>query len=170
MLRRFSSIISGKQCLKSLVFPELAQKRLLKIAKSTFGYYLGRRGRRKYPFHRRPHIKNTQSMNLKAPYFWSYMTAKSQGFFLPEENYITGDWTGKFFVSKRQVYTLQHANSDAKVRVKSFPSIFEFDKPSRWNIGKEMNTMAKPRMDLIDEQMLTKKQRLDYIKSGLLPK
>ncbi|KEG13041.1 hypothetical protein DQ04_01251140 [Trypanosoma grayi] len=146
------------------------QKRFLKIAKSAFGFYLARRGQRKYPLHRRPHIKNTHSMNLSAPYFWSFMTAKSQTLFLPEENYITGDWTGKFFVSKRQVYTLQHATSGAKVRVKSFPSVFEFNSPSRWNIGKEMNTLTKPRMDLIDEQMLTKKQRLDYVKAGLLPK
>nr|6HIV_CS Chain CS, uS19m [Trypanosoma brucei brucei]6HIW_CS Chain CS, uS19m [Trypanosoma brucei brucei]6HIZ_CS Chain CS, uS19m [Trypanosoma brucei brucei]6SG9_CS Chain CS, uS19m [Trypanosoma brucei brucei]6SGB_CS Chain CS, uS19m [Trypanosoma brucei brucei]7PUA_CS Chain CS, uS19m [Trypanosoma brucei brucei]7PUB_CS Chain CS, uS19m [Trypanosoma brucei brucei] len=146
------------------------QKRFLKIAKSAFGFYLARRGQRKYPFLRRPHIKNTHSMNPSAPYFWSFMTAKSQMAFLPEENYITGDWTGKFFVSKRQVYTLQHATSGAKVRVKSFPSIFEFNSPSRWNIGKEMNTLTKPRMDLIDEQMLTKKQRLDYVRAGLLPK
>ncbi|CAJ1031567.1 hypothetical protein Q4I30_005871 [Leishmania utingensis] len=146
------------------------QKRFLKIVKSTFGYYLARRGQRKFPFHRRPHIKNTQAMNLNAPYFWSYMTAKSQSFFLPADNYITGNWTGKFFVSKRQVYTLQHATGGGKVRVKSFPSVFELNSPSRWNVGKEMNTLTKPRMDLIDDQMLTKKQRLDYVKAGFLPK
>ncbi|KAF8295207.1 putative Mitochondrial SSU ribosomal protein [Trypanosoma cruzi] len=146
------------------------QKRFLKMAKSAFGFYLARRGQRKFPFLRRPHIKNTHAMNLSAPYFWSFMTAKSQTYFLPEENYITGDWTGKFFVSKLQVYTLQHATSGSRVRVKSFPSVFELSSPSRWNIGKELNTLTKPRMDLIDEQMLTKKQRLDYVKAGLLPK
>lgn len=148
----------------------VTQVRNLKIAKSVFGFYLGRQGQRKYPFHRRPHFKGLYSANLNAPYFWSFATAKSQCFFLPEDNYITGDWTGKFFVSRRQVYTLQHATSGAKCRMKRFPSTFEFNNPSRWNIGKELMTLSKPRMDLIDEQMLTKKQRLDYVKAGLLPK
>lgn len=146
------------------------QRRFLKMAKSVFGFYLGRGGQRKYPLHRRPHSKGTGSMNTSAPYFWSYYTAKSQLFFLPEDNYITGDWTGKFFVSRKQVYTLQHATSGATCRMKRFPAVHEFSNPSRWNIGKELMTLSKPRMDLIDEQMLNKKQRLDYVKAGLLPK
>ncbi|KPI88709.1 hypothetical protein ABL78_2169 [Leptomonas seymouri] len=171
MLRRCASAATPTSHICSpFTFASATQKRFLKIAKSAFGFYLARRGQRKYPFHRRPHIKNTYAMNMNAPYFWSFMTAKSQSFFLPEENYITGDWTGKFFVSKRQVYTLQHATSGGKVRVKSFPSVFELNNPSRWNIGKEICTLTKPRMDLIDDQMLTKKQRLDYVKAGLLPK
>lgn len=145
-------------------------RRHLKMAKSIFGFYLGRQGRRAYPFHRRPHMKNTASMNLSVPHFWSYATTKCQANFLPEENYITGDWTGKLFVSSRQVYTLQHSTSGAKCRMKRFPSVHEFNNPSRWNIGKELYSLSKPRMDLIDEQMLTKKQRLDYVKAGLLPK
>jgi hypothetical protein len=140
------------------------------MAKSIFGFYLGRQGQRKYPFHRRPHSKNSAAMILNAPHYWSYATTKCQANFLPEENYITGDWTGKLFVSSRQVYTLQHATAGAKCRMKRFPSVFEFNNPSRWNIGKELYSLSKPRMDLIDEQMLTKKQRLDYVKSGLLPK
>ncbi|CAD2218231.1 hypothetical protein AGDE_03436 [Angomonas deanei] len=174
MLRRVSFTPLGGASASSLTsvssVAACTQKRFLKIAKSAFGFYLARRGQRRYPFLRRPHTKNTHAMNLKAPYYWSFMTAKSPSFFLPMENYITGDWTGKYFVSKRQVYTLQHATSGAKVRVKSFPSVFEFNSPSRWNIGKEMNTLTKPRMDLIDDQMLTKKQRMDYVKAGLLPK
>jgi hypothetical protein len=145
-------------------------RRTLKIAKSVFGYYLGRQGQRKFPFHRRPHFKGTFVMNLNAPHYWSFATTKCQAHFLPEENYITGDWTGKFFVSSRQVYTLQHATAGVKCRMKRFPSVFEFNNPSRWNIGKELQTLSKPRMDLIDEQMLTKKQRLDYVKAGMLPK
>jgi hypothetical protein len=140
------------------------------MAKSVFGFYLGRQGQRKYPFHRRPHRKGTHAANLTGPYFWKYCTAKTAGAFLPEENYITGDWTGKFFVSRQQVYTLQHATSGATVSIKRFPSIHTFKNPSRWNIGKELYTLSKPRMELIDEQMLTKKQRLDYVKAGLLPK
>ncbi|KAK7199996.1 hypothetical protein NESM_000048800 [Novymonas esmeraldas] len=172
MLRRCASAVApaAPSCCAAAAAAAGLQKRFLKIAKSTFGFYLARKGQRKFPFHRRPHTKNTHAMNLNAPYYWSFMTAKSQSFFLPEENYITGDWTGKFFVSKRQVYTLQHATSGGKVRVKSFPSVFEMNSPSRWNVGKEMNTLTKPRMDLIDDQMLTKKQRLDYVKAGFLPK
>lgn len=148
----------------------VSARRHLKIAKSVFGFYLGRQGQRKYPFHRRPFFKGTWAMNLNAPHYWSFSTTKSQANFLPEENYITGEWTGKFFSSSRQVYTLQHATSGAKCRMRRFPSTHEFNNPSRWNIGKELYTMSKPRMDLIDEQMLTKKQRLDYVKAGLLPK
>lgn len=156
--------------LASSMNPLQTSRRFLKIAKSSFGFYLGRGGQRKYPAFRRPHLKGTHAMNLNAPYFWSFMTSKSQCFYLPAENYITGDWTGKFFVSRAQVYTLQHATSGATCRVKRFPSTFEFNNPSRWNIGKELRTLSKPRMDLIDEQMLTKKQRLDYVKAGMLPK
>ena len=140
------------------------------MAKSPFGFYYGRFGQRKFPFHRRPFVKHTGCANLHAPYWWSYFGPKSQLLFLPEENYITGDWTGKYYLSKKQVYTLQHAVGGAKCTIKRFPMLFEFNNPSRWNIGKALGTLAKPRMDLIDEQMLTKKQRLDYVKAGLLPK
>jgi hypothetical protein len=145
-------------------------RRHLKMAKSPFGYYYGRIGQRKFPFHRRPFVKHTGCANLHAPYWWSYYGPKSQLFFLPEENYITGDWTGKYYLSKRQVYTLQHSTSGARCTVKRFPGLFDFNNPSRWNVGKALGTLVKPRMDLIDEQMLTKKQRLDYVKAGLLPK
>lgn len=147
------------------------QTRELKQARTPFGYYRHRHSRQQFPPWRRPYKNGAESTITSAPhYFFSGMT-KTQSAFLPKENYVTGDWTGLFYADRKQVYTLQHATSGGSCRIRRFPSVFDFSSnPSRWLIGKPLRSFVRGRMTIFDDQMLTKKQRLDYIKGGLLPK
>eukprot|EP00758_Cryptobia_borreli_P010043 Tbor_TRINITY_DN5529_c1_g2::TRINITY_DN5529_c1_g2_i1::g.12923::m.12923 len=147
------------------------QKRYLKQARTPFGFYRARYSRMQYPPWRRPYSNGRLSLPISCPHYFFQNNSKTQLAFLPRVNYITGDWNGLFSVDRQQIYTLQHAISGAKCRVRRFPSMFSFENaPSRWLIGKTLATHARPRMTMYDEQMLTKKQRLDYVKAGLLPK
>ena len=148
---------------------QLGQVRRLKIARTGFGFYYARHGRKRYPPWRQPYNHMRNSGQCFAPYFWTYHTTKTPQEFLPQQNYITGDWTGTLHSHNSQVYTLQHAVSGAMVRMRRFPSTTNLV-PSRWMIGKPLRTLTHPHMHLIDEGILTKKMKLEYIKKGLLPK
>ena len=147
------------------------QKRHLRSAKSPFGYYIARRGARKYPAWRKPFIMNGHAADLTdATNQWFYFQQKSQAFFLPQWNYITGDWSGLFYLHKRQVYTLQHATSGSRVRIRRFPGMYEFQNPSRWLIGKTLQVQAPGKMAIVDDAILSKRLKLEMIKKVLLPK
>lgn len=150
---------------------ELGQRRFLKQARTPFGFYHQKHSRMQYPPWRRPWKNGASSWRLTAPYLHFEGSSGSQSTLLPKENYITGDWTGLFSVDRYQVYTLQHATSGATCRVRRFPTTFDFTSiPSRWLIGKPLRNHARGKTILIDENMLTKKQRADHIKAGFLPK
>ena len=155
----------------ALVATSSDQQRGLKQARTPFGYYRHKHSRQQFPTWRRPFKAGGESTITSAPhYFFTGMT-KTQGAFLPKDNYVTGDWTGLMQVPRQQVYTLQHATSGAACYIRRFPSEFNFGaNPSRWLIGKPLRSFVRGRMTIFDDQMLTKKQRLDYIKGGLLPK
>lgn len=145
-------------------------KRHLPVAKSAFGYYLWRHGRRHFPLHRRPQNQPRWAMAMHIPYYWTFGITKNPRDMLSQENYVTGDWTGLFHIPKTQMYTLRHATCGMPIRVRRFPTYFSFKSPSRWMIGKPLRNWVIPKTDLIDEAALTKKQRMRLVKEGKLPK
>jgi hypothetical protein len=145
-------------------------RRALTIGKTTFSRKLHRRGQRTFPHWRHPSQHQRHATNITAPYHWHYFGPKHHDKLLPKENYVTGDWTGLYYMNRIQVYTLQHTTATAKVRIRRFPTFFDFKQQSRWMIGKALRTWVEPKAHIIDEASLTKKQRMVLIKKGLLDK
>lgn len=157
--------------LPPIVASAFTSQRFLRVAKSPHGYYISRRGRfaQHWPRYRRPHHTNPQSALMTPPWHWRRFAPVDPNAFLPKHNYVTGPWIGQFFMHLHQVYTLQHCNAGVPIRVKRFPTAFEFKQHSRWMIGKAMRTWVEPRAHIFDEAALTKKARLDLVKKGLMP-
>eukprot|EP00744_Colponema_vietnamica_P020673 GILI01029415.1.p1 GENE.GILI01029415.1~~GILI01029415.1.p1 ORF type:complete len:179 (+),score=3.05 GILI01029415.1:38-574(+) len=150
---------------------ESTQRRFLKQARTPFGFYHQKNSKMHYPPWRRPWKSGSNAHTFVAPYHFFNHGSGTQSALLPQANYITGDWTGLTTVNRFQVYTLQHATSGASCKIRRFPSTYEFSSlPSRWLIGKALRTHSRGKIHHVDENMLTKKQRADYIKAGFLPK
>lgn len=145
------------------------QRRTLIFAKSTFGYKIRRRGQMKFPFYRRPFQSHEKASDTHAPFWWVHYGPKSACEFLPKHNYVCGDYVGAYYLHNHHVYTLQHATSGVPIRMRRFPGFYEFTHPSRWLIGRSLRTLSRTRQHIIDEAVITKKQRLLYVKKGYIP-
>ena len=145
--------------------------RFLRVAQSPHGYYIRRRGQfmqNMNPF-RRPFYSNPHATKFIAPFFWHSFSPSNPNAFLPKANYVTGPWTGLYAIPRDQVYTLQHCTANVPLRVRRFPTFFEYTSHSRWMIGKGVRSWVEPRAHIFDEAALTKRARLGLVKKGLLP-
>ena len=145
-------------------------QRFLRVAKSPIGYHIRRRGQfaNHWPRYRKPHNVNPGSAVIVPIMHWRRFGPYDPNQFLPASNYVTGPWVGLTYSHLHQVYTLQHCNAGVPLRVRRFPTIFEFKSHSRWMIGKALRTWVEPRAHIFDEAALTKKARLDLVKKGLV--
>ena len=147
----------------------MEQRRFLRFAKSEFGFKIRRWGTRKYPVWWRPTAMSTRPLNsLIAPIYWQYNMPKNPVSYLPKENYTINHQTGAFAVSKKQVYTLQHATAGVPIRVKRFPTTYTFQRQTRWAIGAKLQSWVLPRAQVVDEVAISKRQRLVYVKLGII--
>jgi hypothetical protein len=147
------------------------QRRFLKFAKSNHGYHIKRAGYRKFPSWRRPIALSTRhASKISAPFHWKYWKASDSANFLPRENYVTDFMTGTVGVPRGSYATLQHLTSGVPITVMRFPTFYTFNKPSRWIIGSRLQQWVLPRALIVDEVAISKRQKLVYIKKGLLPK
>ncbi len=146
-------------------------QRFLRVAKSTMGYHIRRRGQfaSHWPLFRKPHNQHPSSAAVVPIFHWKRYGPRDPNEFLPKHNYVHGNWVGLTYSNLHQVYTLQHCNAGVPLRVRRFPTIFEFKSHSRWMIGKALRTWVEPKAHIFDEAALTKKARLDLVKKGLLP-
>lgn len=146
-------------------------QRFLRVAHSQFGYYYRRRGQssQHWPRYRKPYTSNPQSARLAPIVHWRQFAPYDVNQFLPKANYVAGDWIGLFCLPLDQVYTLHHCTANVPMRVKRFPTTFEYKSHSRWMIGKAMKTWVENKAHIFDEAAITKKVRLELVKQGLLP-
>lgn len=145
------------------------QRRFFKFAKSQFGFKLLKRGARKYPTWRGPIAGSKEYRTFThAPVFWKQNLPKNPRELLPRSNFVVNNMTGHFCLPRDQIYTLQHATSSVPVRIKRFPTTYTFTNPSRWTIGTRLTQWAVPRARITDEVAISKKQRLVYVKLGLI--
>ena len=137
--------------------------------RSRFTIYINRHGKRQFPAYRHPRRFSLRAhYRMNAAYFWKQHVNKNIRSYLPKENYITGDWTGLFYMPHNQIYTAQHFLSGVPFRVRRYPLSHQFTHPSRFMIGKPLYSWSVGKPDLIDEATLTKNERAALIKKGYL--
>jgi hypothetical protein len=146
-------------------------QRTLRVATSHINYYIRRRGQfaTQWPLFRQPRPKSHRQSRLQPLYHWKTGSPYDSNYFLPKENYVTGDWNGLFLVPKDQVYTLQHCTANVPMKIRRFPTTYEFKAHSRWMIGRSLKNWTEPKAHIFDVAALTKKTHLRLIKEGLLP-
>ena len=155
----------------SLVAPLVVdeQRRFLKFAKSEHGFKLHRKGNRNFPAWRAPLAHSTRYLNKLHPrIYWKYAMPKHPNMLLPRSNFVLNGMTGHFGLPKTQFYTLQHTTATCPIRVKRYPTFYTFTNPSRWTVGSRLQTWVLPRALIVDEVAISKKQRLVYVKLGLI--
>ena len=146
---------------------ETAKRTYLSAAKSRFAMFHHKYGRRHFPAFRHPH-RSTAHTGMNASLYWSRHVTKNPTALLSRRNYITAAWTGKFYVDDSQTYTMQHATSGVRFRVRKYPIQHQYTWANRFMVGKPLTCWSKSRPDLIDEAALTKGQRAILVKKGLL--
>ena len=145
------------------------QRRFLRFAKSEFGFKIRRWGTRKFPMWRFPTAMSTRHLNYLMPErHWQYNLAKSPERLLPKENYVINHQTGAFYMNKKQIYTLQHTAASTPIRVRRFPTTYTFQRQTRWAIGTKLQSWVLPRAQVVDEVAISKRQRLVYVKLGII--
>eukprot|EP00760_Papus_ankaliazontas_P024233 PhM_4_TR2156/c0_g1_i1/m.9325 len=143
----------------------------LRVNRSRFVLRYNKYGRNHFPIFRHPHRWSSHEANaLTVAYYWQRFSSHNPTNFLPKSNYITGKWTGKFFLDLSQRYTMQHATCGVPLRMRRYPIQHVFGNASRYMVGKQMICWSRSRPALIDEAALTKGQRAALVKKGIIPK
>ena len=146
-----------------------SHRHYLKTNHSRFAFYLNKYGTLKFPPYRHPHnFALSRAVSLNPQNYWSRHVSKNTTGWVPGSNYITGDWTQKFFVDHHQMYTLRHVTSGVQFRIRRYPICHQFRNPSRYLIGKGMFAWSRGQPGVIDEATLTKNQRAALVKKGYL--
>ncbi|KNH07316.1 leucine-rich repeat protein [Perkinsela sp. CCAP 1560/4] len=137
--------------------------------RSRFAVYINRHGHRTFPPYRHPqHFSMRTHARQNAAYFWTQHINRNISSFLPRENYITADWTGKFYLPHNQIYTLAHYTSGVAFRVRRYPLSHQFHCHSQFMIGKPLYSWSLGKPALIDEATLTKNERAALVKKGYI--
>ena len=144
------------------------QSRGLKYAKTPHGFRAKRMGQRQFPLDRLPVPYLGDRHKFFTPDYWRQRAKHDE--FLPAANYVCYDHTGRYWLPSFQTFTWQHALTTTPLRYKTYPLQYRIKNPSRWMVGTELFFWSKTKPNLIDETVISKKQRSRLVKSGLLPK